>query len=264
MREKYCKECNQYVCDDEFYHQGRVCKECRNKKRSYEIEILTGIKLAEYLLHRSCIRAIERSGNTEKEAYKGVRCDWEKPLKMKKDLMGNKNFWDKWIELSKIYEENGKPLNLRPSIDRIESDVEKGGHYTMDNIQVISYSQNVIKAKSKNCKVIFIKGLRIVRITDYETSKNAMKDLGIKGYNVLNLMKNSGEICDIGNGYSVLVQSIDGELKKQDSLLYKGVYTNQQILVDLDTGKEYIISSNQLSFDSYGIWINDGAYVGNY
>ena len=257
MEEKfYCKECNHYVSEEEFYHQGKVCKKCRNEKTNERIKNLKDIELAEYLLHRSCIRVLDRVRSDKKEAYKGVKCDWNKPLEMKRDLMNNRVFWEKWVEHSRIYEESGKSPNLRPTIDRIESDVKKGGHYIIGNLQVLSHGENTFKAKSVRCKVIFIKDLRVVRITDYESTKNAMKELNIPAYNTINLIKDNGKIHNIGNGYSILIQTHDGMLKVQDTPLYKAVFTKQIILVNYLTGKEYIINNKQAGFDSYGIWFD--------
>lgn len=262
MNKKYfCKECSHYVSKEEYYHQGKLCKKCRSEKDKNRIDNLTGIKLAEYLLHRSCIRALERARGEEKGAYEGVKCDWNKPLKMKEDLMNFTEFWDKWLEQSRIYEESGKVANLRPTLDRIESNVEKGGHYTMENIQVLSHGENSFKANSIKCKVIFIKGLKVVKITDYESTKDVMKELKIPAYNTINLFKDSGKIHSIGNGYSILLQTINGVLREQDSPLYKAVFTKQKILVDYVTGKEYIISSKQSSFDSHGIWFDENQVI---
>lgn len=258
MRKKFfCKECNHYVSGKEFYHQGKVCKGCRNEKNKNKMKNLTATELAEHLLHRSCMRVLERVRSDKKEAYKGVKCDWKKPLEMKRDLMNNNEFWGEWIEQSKIYEESGKSPNLRPTIDRIESDVKKGGHYIMRNLQVLSHGENTFKAKSVKCKVIFIKDLKFVKITDYESMKDVMKELNIPAYSTINFFKDSGKIHNIGNGYSILIQTPDGMLKKQDSSLYKAVFTKRKILINYVTGKEYIINNEQYSFDSYGIWLNE-------
>lgn len=252
-----CKACNNYVSDKDFYHQGGICKKCRSEKSKSRIENLTGSELAENLLHKSCIRAIERVKRNEKEAYKGVKCDWTKPKKMKIDLMNNGEFWGQWVEQSRIYEENNRVFKLRPTIDRIESDVKKGGHYTMENIQMLAYGENTIKANAVKCKVIFLKDLKFVKIVDYGSMKEVMKELNIPAYSTVNPIKDSGKLHNIGNGYSILIQTQGGMLKEQDSPLYKIVVTNKKILIDYFTGKEYVINSNQYSFDNYGIWVGE-------
>ncbi|MEM5011891.1 hypothetical protein WKH57_14305 [Niallia taxi] len=258
MDKKYfCKECNHCVSKEEYYHQGKVCKKCRNEKKNEKISNLAGVDFAEYLLHKSCIRVLERVRSNKKEAYKGVKCDWDKPLKMKEDLMTNDVFWGRWIEQSRIYEKSGRLLNVRPTIDRIESNVENGGHYSWGNLQVLSYSENTYKAQAVKCKVVFIRGIEVVCITEYESIINVMKELGISGYNVISLLKDSGKIQKLNDNYSVLIQTLDGTLKKHDSPLYNGVITKQKIIVDYETGKEYIVGSNQYSFQSYGIWFGE-------
>jgi hypothetical protein len=256
MSEFICKECKRCVSEREFYLQGRMCKKCRSKKSKGRFYSLTGHELAEDLLHKSCESVLDRVRGNKKEAYKGVECSWNKPLKMKEDLKKNSVFWEKWIEKSKIYEENGRELKLRPTIDRIESDSTKGGHYIMENLQVLSYGENTFKANAVKCNVIFIKNLRIVKIADYQSIKAVMMELEIPGYNTINIIKNSGVIHNIGNGYSILLQTTNGELKTDDSPLYKAVYTKQKILVDFVTGKEIIIETNQNNYLSYGIWFN--------
>jgi hypothetical protein len=259
MGNKYfCRKCSHHVSGEEYYHQGKICKECRGEIENARIKSLTGLKLAEHLLHRSCIRALERVKSDKDDAYKGVKCQWDKPAKMKKDLMNNKQFWEKWVEQSEIYEKCGRESNLRPTLDRIESEVSKEGHYVMENLQVLSHFENTMKAQAVECKVIFIKDLKIVKVVDYESLKQAMMDVGIDGYNTFNIIRDNGRIHNIGNGYSVLIQSKIGELKQHGKPLYKAVFQKQLILCDRFTGDEHVISTTQSCFESNGIWFNEG------
>lgn len=251
-----CKVCNHHVSYEKFYHQGGICKDCRSKKEKEKREGLNGLELAEYLLHRSCVSVLDRVRSDKKEAYKGVECTWDKPSFMKEDLMEDEAFWGKWVEQSRIYEENNRVINLRPTIDRIESDVKKGGHYTKENIQMLAYEKNTYKAKAKKCKVIFIKDFKFAKITDFDCINDVMKEFGISSYNTINNIRDNGKIHYIDNGYSIIVQTIDGT-PKQNYALYKTVFTKDQILVDYFTGKEYLIRREQYSFDSYGIWFSE-------
>jgi hypothetical protein len=259
MGNKYfCRKGSHHVFGEEYYHQGKICKECRGEIENARIKSLTGLKLAEHLLHRSCIRALERVKSDKDDAYKGVKCQWDKPAKMKKDLMDNKQFWGKWVEQSEIYEKNGREINLRPTLDRIESEVSKEGHYVMENLQMLSHSENAKKAQAVECIVLFIKDLRIVKVVDYKSIKNVMSELQILGYNAKSINRDSGKIQTIGNGYSVLIQSKNGERKMGEKPLYKVVINKQKILFDRVTGEEYLLKSSQRQLDNYGIWINEG------
>jgi hypothetical protein len=176
---------------------------------------------------------------------------------MKTDLMANSVFWEAWKKQSSLYERMGKLVSYRPTIDRIESRVEKNGHYYPENITTLSYSENAAKAKAVKCLVIFIKGIRIVRVTDYESINKVMQDLEITARNVRNIKRDSGKISEIGNGYSVLIQTVGGTLNKSNTPLYKMVVEKKYIIVDYKTGKEYVWKRQQASYSIYGIWFNN-------
>lgn len=254
MERYFCKHGEHYVDEQAFYLQGGICKKCRSKIQQTRIETLEGISLAEYLLHESCRNALSRTRDPKNETYRGVKCDWEKPSDMKLVLMKNEKFWEDWLKQSQIYEKEGRIKKFRPTLDRIESDVEKGGHYTMNNIQMLSHRDNVIKENKISCIALFIKDLRIVKVAKYESIKNTMKELGISAYNTINTFKDKGKIYNIGNGYSILLQTMGGIFEGGESPLYKVVSTRKRILIDYDTGKEYIISNEQVKFESPGIW----------
>ncbi|GGE76157.1 hypothetical protein [Priestia taiwanensis] len=254
---KYCKDCNKNVKHEEFHHQGNRCKKCRSQKSKNRIDALTGIQYAKHLLHQSCIRALERCRRNEKKHYRGVEIDWEKPLDMKNALMEKEDFWYEWLRLTEVYEISGRKDTLRPTLDRIEADIEKGGHYMLSNIQALPHGENTVKGVGTKCKVMFIKNLRPFRVADYESMEAVMKELGISGRNVLNVIKNSGRMHEIDSAYSVFVQTIDGQLKVQDTPSYKAVITMKKFLVDNVTGKEYLIGIRQNSFYTYGIWFNE-------
>lgn len=171
--------------------------------------------------------------------------------------MANQLFWEAWKKQSRIYERMGKLLSYRPTIDRIESSVEKNGHYYPENITMLPYSENSAKAKAIRCLVIFIKGMRIVQITNFESIENVMKKLNIPSRNVLNVKRDSGRISEIGNGFSVLIQTTGGTLKKSNTPLYKMVIEKKRIIVDYKTGKEYVWKRQQASYSNYGIWFDN-------
>ncbi|MFL0583693.1 hypothetical protein ACH0B6_14020 [Solibacillus silvestris] len=254
-----CRKCSQSVNRNDYYFQGKVCKLCRSKMANEKLKTLSNTEFAEHLLQKSCENVLARVRGEDKEAYKDVKCDYTKPKQMKIALMENQDFWNEWLKLSNFYRKNGEMLNLRPTIDRIEPDVNNGGHYTMANMQALTYRENIsraTKANSTNCIAIFIKGMKVVKITNYESIKKVMKELNIQGYNTVNVFKDKGKLYYIGNGYSIILQTLNGKLKETGTSLYKVVVTKQKILVDNFTGKEQILSTNQTSFNSNGIWFN--------
>lgn len=189
----YCSKCQQNVRGNEYYHQGGICNKCRSRISKEKVDNYTGIQLAEYLLHKSCIRALERVKRKWYKTYQGVKCQWKKPVEMKKDLMNNKLFWEAWIKQSNVYENNERKLSIRPSLDRIESNVGNEGHYYMENMQVLSFGDNSIKASAIKCKVFFIKNMRIVRVTDFDAIQDVMKEFKVIGYNTKQINRDTGK-----------------------------------------------------------------------
>lgn len=256
-----CKDCKQDFQVGEYHEPSRRCNLCRSIHRQERKKALKGIALAEDLLLSSCQRVLGRVRGEDKVAYRGVKCSWEVPNEMKRDLMANSAFWEAWKKQSSVFEKMDRLLEYRPTIDRIESRVEKDGHYYLENIKVLTYSENAAKAKSIKCLVIFFKNKRVVQITDYESMAEVMKDLKIVSPNVRHILRDSGKIREIGKGFSVLVQTVGGNLKKVEEPMYKMVVEKITLIVDRKTGKEHVWKRQQTSYLSYGIWFNDTSMI---
>lgn len=251
-----CKDCKEVFQKKDYHIFGRRCKPCRNHHLQKKVEGLKGEGLAEFLLWRSCRSVFERVRRNEKQAYYGVKCSWDKPGEMKRDLMACNTFWAEWKSQSKVYEENSRQLAFRPTIDRKVSDVEKDGHYYFENLRVLPYSKNSSLANSKSCLVILIKERKIEEIATYETIDKVMKELNISSRNALNLKRDSGKIYELSNGYSVLIQTVGGNFKTTGNPLYKMVIERKFYIVDFETGKEYEWKRYQASYSLEGLWFN--------
>lgn len=253
---KYCKIGQHEVEESKFYNQGNMCKQCRNEKNKGRKEAKKGLELAEYLLNQSCIRALERVKGNGNKSYIGVKCQWEKPSSMKAALMKKKEFWESWIRQTEIYESSGKPDSARPTLDRIEADPSKNGHYYIENLQVLSAAENARKAKEVECVVVLIKDLKVIEVSSFDSVNQMMKKLKLVGYNVVSVKRDTGAIINIGNGYSLLVQTVGGQLKEIQNPLYKMVIQKKLIAFDKVTGIEVVIRETQSVFETSGIWFN--------
>lgn len=112
-------------------------------KNKYNIEV---IKLGNKLLIKSCRKAIERSLKAE-GTYKNVKCSFSTAKKFSLSIKKNHiKLYEKWLEQTKVYIENGQRLSFRPTLDRINND----GHYYITNIQVLSFGENASKAHKKS------------------------------------------------------------------------------------------------------------------
>lgn len=258
MNEKLiCKNCKESFQISEYHISSRRCCLCRKKQERLRKKELKGTELAENLLLNSCQSVFERVRGKDRAAYQGVKCSWSMPNEMKTDLMANQVFWEAWKRQSGKYERMGRLLSYRPTIDRIESRVEKNGHYYPENITMLSYSENAAKASSTKCLIIIIKGMSIIQFTNFESIDKVMKVLNIHSRNVLNVKRDSGKIFEIGNGYSVLIQTVSGMLEKCDKPMYKIVVERKIIIVDYLIGKKYVLKRPQTCYLNYGIWFND-------
>ncbi|WP_120980061.1 hypothetical protein [Cohnella endophytica] len=93
------------------------------------------------LLYRSCERAIKSRKYSKN--YVNVTCDWTDVVAMMTDLICEKEqFWNEWSKQSTTYLGSDKQLSTRPTLDRID----ERGHYTLSNIQMLSYGENSKKA----------------------------------------------------------------------------------------------------------------------
>lgn len=111
-------------------------------KMNYNKEVF---KIGNKLLMTSCRKAIERSQKVE-GTYKDVKCSFSSAKKFSSSIKKNHTkLYEKWLEQTIVYVENGESLSSRPTIDRIKND----GHYFITNIQVLSFGDNVSKAHKK-------------------------------------------------------------------------------------------------------------------
>ena len=253
---KSCKKGNHEVSEEDFYKQGNRCKTCRNEMIRIKREAKKGVELADYLLHQSCIRAFARVRGQGNKGYIGVKCQWEKPALMKEALIHRSDFWFEWLKQTEIHEKSGRLNSTRPTLDRIEADPLKNGHYYLDNLQVLSASENTLKAKEVKCIFFLIKDLKIVEVSTFDSVNKMMKSLKIVGHNVISIKRDTGLVSNIGNGYSLLTQTIGGQLKEKINPLYKRVIRKRLIMFDKVTGEETVVREIQEICETGGIWFD--------
>lgn len=212
-------------------------------------------ELAELLLYKSCRQVFKRIRDKKKKAYDDVKCSWDKPQTMKKDLMKDTEFWDAWKKQSNIYEMNSRERNSRPTIDRIESNTSKGGHYIPGNIRMLSYLENAHNAKVKECMAFFINDNMVEKFVRFSSNKEALTILDLPNEYLCNVVRNSGQMFDIGNEYTLLIRTVSRKLKNEDKLIHNAIYSKKTYIEEFKTGKVDLIATERLSFQFPGIWL---------
>jgi hypothetical protein len=170
------------------------------------------LKLAEKLLYKSCKKALERIKDKNRIKYRGVKCEWSKPKEMKKVLMSYLLLWNEWIKLTEIYIQNGMPNGLRPTIDRIESNPNKGGHYYLNNIQALSYSDNCKKDKGIPLDV-FVLEKDFISYKTFNSIQETMNDLNISR-KLVSENRSKGLSLENGENKICFIQNSDGSINE--------------------------------------------------
>ena len=226
----------------------------------------TNLLEAEKLLYKSCRSAFNRVRNKTNEVYQGVQIQWNTAKKMKEALMNNIEFWKTWTHLTKTYIESGKRAGLRPTLDRIESNASIGGHYFEQNIRPLTKSENSKLGRAISNQALLIKNNKPTLLIQSDSLSDTHSKLKVltKG-NIHNLKRNTGKFLDIGNEYSVLLQSFDKNkidnfvgnriVGKYEARIYKTLF-----LVDYYTGKEYPpgVKEEKLIFDEFYLQDSEG------
>jgi hypothetical protein len=181
--------------------------------------------------------------------YKDISCHWESPLAFMIDIIQKlPHVWQDWKIQNAIYEETGNDSN-RATIDRID----EFGNYTLTNIQMLSKHDNSKKARSKPCRVLIIKDLKIKGMFEFGSKKDLFNDLINAGIPIhaTQIKFDTGIFQEVGNGYTLLLQSKNGEVPTADKPLYKVVINRKRELIDEDTGKVIEVLGNwQYQFEA--------------
>lgn len=222
--------------------------------------------VSEQLLYASCKSAFLRVQSQTEKAYMGVKIQWDSAKEMKEALMNNIEFWKTWTRLTKTYIESEKRGGLRPTLDRIESNASIGGHYFEQNIRPLTKSENSKLGRAISNQALLIKNNKPTLLIQSDSLNDTHSKLKVltKG-NIYNLKRNTGRFLDIGNEYSVLLQSFDKNkidnfvenrvVGKYEARIYKTLF-----LVDYYTGKEYPIGveREKLIFDEFYFQDSEG------
>lgn len=206
----------------------------------------------------SCSNAITRVKG-QKDSYKGVKSTWSSGKEMYADLVKNKTFLRDWMEQYEIYLLNGKQLRDMPSIDRIESRNGENRHYTMDNIRVLSHGENSSlggKNGTKKCQCFYFRNSRLYDFKTFKSVKEVFTSLGMDGYNVIANFKDRGKLFKLENDDTVLIQTLDGDLKKENLVQYRARFAKGYILEDYKTGEEKFLGYYHVSE-----WLVEGIKV---
>lgn len=256
---KYCKNADcerkgQLLPLTEFYQypNGKYysyCKDCHSQQVQ-EDKQMGAMKAIEKLLELGIIKNGEVSSartlyiscesrinacKYNSGIYKDVECDWGSPLAFMLDIIQKlPSMWQDWKIQNAIYEETGNDAD-RATIDRID----EFGNYTLSNIQMLSKHDNSKKATSKPCRVMIIKDLRIQGTFEFESKKDLFSDLIKAGIpiNTTQIKFDTGVFQEVGNGFTVLLQSKNGEVPRADHPLYQVIINHKRELIDEQTGK---------------------------
>lgn len=171
----YCKQNLDYSCfHKNSYSKNGIsnrCKKCKSLKDKEHKKTKKGLITTIYY-HQKNNRNSKKYpiGYTKNEFH-----EW---------MMGNKNFH----ELYKKWVESGYEKNKRPSVDRIDD--YKG--YSIDNIQLMTYEQNIQKSRddrrnginNKDSKAIIQIGVDGTVVKEYYSIKQAYRETGFNIGNI--------------------------------------------------------------------------------
>ncbi|MEH7548908.1 hypothetical protein, partial [Neobacillus vireti] len=226
----YCKECH-----SQLVRSNKEMGAMRAIEKLLELEIIKNNEISSartlYISCESRINACKYNTGI----YKDISCHWESPLAFMIDIIQKlPHVFQAWKIQHAIYEET-KNDSDRATIDRID----EFGNYTLANIQMLSKHDNSKKARSKPCRVLIIKDLKIKGMFEFESKKDLFSDLIKAGIpiNATQIKFDTGIFQEVGNEYTLLLQSKNGELSTADELLYKVVINHRRELIDEDTGK---------------------------
>jgi hypothetical protein len=218
------------------------------------------------LLLRSAQFRIQSVKDKSKLDHFGVYCEWNSDFNFAVDVIRyKKDMWEDWKEQTNVWltlmnKKRATPTerrNARPTIDRIKSDKEIG--YRLENIQCLSKFDNDRKASSTPCNVLIIKDIKIQGILEFNSKKEMCKKLIEAGVpiNVSNIKFDTGIIQEVGNGYSLLLQSKRGEVPPTDEPLYELVINHRREKYDEDTGEVIeVLGHWQYRFNVGGLRVN--------
>jgi len=231
-------------------------KNLKVKKRLIEE---TNLLEAEKLLYKSCESAFNRVRNKKNKVYQGVQIEWKTAKKMKEALMNNDEFWRRWIDLTDTYMKNEKNRRLRPTLDRIESDFLKGGHYYEGNLRPLTSSENSRLGRTIPNEVLLIHNKQpklLIKSDSIQGTHSKLKV--ITQNNIHNQKRNTGQLLNINNEYSMFIQSFD---KNNINNLgnnhiegkYKARINKMLVYTSAQTGKETILTVKDeiLIFDEF-------------
>jgi hypothetical protein len=270
---KYCEnpECSrkdQLLTLTDFYQHTNGeyysnCKECHSQlvqsnkelRAMTAIETLLGLEMIKNneissarTLFISCESRIKACKYND-GIYKDIECDWESPLAFMLDIIQKSSqVWQDWKVQNAIYEET-KNDSDRPTIDRID----EFGNYTLQNIQMLSKHDNTKKATSKPSRVLIIKDLKIKGMFEFQSKKDLFGDLINAGIPIhaTQIKFDTGVFQEVGNGYTLLLQSKNGKVPTADEPLYNVIINYRRELIDEDTGKIIEVLGNwQYQFEA--------------
>ncbi|TCJ00484.1 hypothetical protein [Cytobacillus praedii] len=263
IKTRFCSRCKKNIGKGEFYKTSSYCRSChkisnqmgkvKRAMRAIDELVEKGIitindTVSALSLYSSCESRINAC-LYKKEGYETVRCDWDTPLEFMTDIIVElPTMWTDWQVQTTLYETN-KIKSEKPTIDRIDS----FGDYTLSNIQMLSFADNSIKAKSKPCVVLVIKDLRLYDTIEFcslkEMREKLIRKLGIP-INATNVKVDTGLIQNLGNGYSCIFQSKNGVVPKSIEPRYKVVIDKKTIKYNIETNEDVeIIEQSQSVFN---------------
>jgi hypothetical protein len=246
---KKCTTCEEVKKIEDFHERYSNCKKCHSKKvqsnkelgamnaieRLLELAIISICNISSArTLYLSCESRIH-SCKYNIGIYKDVDCHWDSPLSFMIDIIQQlPKVWHDWKIQNAIYEETNNDSE-RPTLDRID----EFGNYTLSNIQMLSKHDNSKKARSKPCRVLIIKDTKVQGMFEFGSKKDLFGDLLNVGIpiNAAQIKFDTGIFQEIGNGFTLLLQSKNGEVPTVAEPLYKVIINHRRELIDEDSGK---------------------------
>lgn len=251
-----CTKCEKEKDIKEFYDDSLHCKKCHAKYVQWKSEQNT-LEFLEDCIAQNIVKSNEISAarllllscksryeacKYNKNGYEQVKCDYDSYFDFFFKLIAIDDLWIEWKKQSIIHKQTSEQSD-RPTLDRIDPLL----NYTLDNLQVLSLKENVLKARQKASKALVYRNGDLIGKFRFDSKKHFYEELN-KYYasNVINSLKfDTATFQKLDKNTYILLQTddMDKSLVSNDSQYYAEYqsgttyYFNQETMDLVDVKK---------------------------
>lgn len=232
-----CTKCEKEKDIKEFYDDSLHCKKCHSNYVQSKLEQNT-LEFLEDCIVQNIIKSNELSAarllllscksryeacKYNKNGYEHIKCDYDSYFDFFFKLIAIDDLWIEWKKQSIIHKQTAEQSD-RPTLDRVDPLL----NYTLDNLQVLSLKENVLKARQKASKALVYRNGDLIGKFRFDSKKQFYEEFNnYYPSNVLNSIKfDTATFQKLDKNTYLLLQtdSIDRTAVKVDGDKYVMVY----------------------------------------